>query len=70
MAKSPTLREVAEKAGVSTSTVSRVINDQPGIGDETRTRVLAIAQEMQFTPNATAQNLTTKSHTKYRVYHL
>lgn len=60
MIKSPTLREVAEKAGVSISTVSRVINDQPGIGDETRTRVLAIAQEMQFTPNAAAQNLATK----------
>jgi LacI family transcriptional regulator len=60
MAKSPTLREVAEKAGVSVSTVSRVINDQPGIGAETRARVLAIAQELQFAPNAAAQNLATK----------
>lgn len=60
MVKPPTLREVAEKAGVSISTVSRVINDQPGIGSETRARVLAIAQELQFTPNAAAQNLATK----------
>jgi LacI family transcriptional regulator len=60
MTKSPTLREVAEKAGVSISTVSRVINDQPGIGSETRARVLAVVQELQFTPNAAAQNLATK----------
>ena len=56
----PTLREVAKRAGVSISTVSRVINDQPGIGAETRIRVLAIAQELQFVPNAAAQNLATK----------
>lgn len=60
MTKSPTLREVADKAGVSVSTVSRVINDQPGIGSETRARVLAVAQELQFAPNAAAQNLATK----------
>lgn len=60
MTKPPTLREVAEKAGVSISTVSRVINDQPGIGSKTRARVLAIAQELQFAPNATAQSLVTK----------
>ncbi len=60
MKKQATLREVAEKAGVSISTVSRVINDQPGIGSETRARVLAIAQKLQFVPNAAAQNLATK----------
>jgi len=60
MTKPPTLREVARHAGVSVSTVSRVINDQPGIGAKTRARVLAIAQELQFIPNAAAQNLATK----------
>lgn len=60
MTKPPTLRDVAERTGVSVSTVSRVLNDQPGIGAETRARVLAIAQELQFTPNVAAQNLVTK----------
>ena len=60
MAKQPTLRDIAERAGVSTSTVSRVLNDQPGIGAETRARVLEVAQEMQFAPNAAARSLATK----------
>jgi LacI family transcriptional regulator len=60
MAKRPTLRDIAEIVGVSTSTVSRVLNDQPGIGAETRANVLAVAQEMRFVPNAAARSLATK----------
>jgi LacI family transcriptional regulator len=60
MAKQPTLRDIAEKAGVSVSTVSRVLNDQPGIGTQTRARVLAVSQEMRFVPNAAARSLATK----------
>jgi len=60
VANLPTLRDIAEKAGVSISTVSRVLNDQPGIGLKTRTRVLAVAQELQFVPNAAARSLATK----------
>jgi len=59
MANKPTLRDIAEKADVSVSTVSRVLNDQPGIGDQTRARVLAVAQEMRFVPNAAAKSLAT-----------
>ncbi len=58
--KSPTLREIAEKARVSISTVSRVLNDQPGIGQETRDRVLAAARELRFRPNAAARSLITR----------
>lgn len=60
MSKPPTLRDIAQKAGVSVSTVSRVLNDQPGIGVATRERVLAVVQAMRFVPNAAAQNLATK----------
>ena len=59
MVKQPTLRDIAERAGVSTSTVSRVLNDQPGIGSETRARVLGVAKELKFSPNAAAKSLAT-----------
>jgi LacI family transcriptional regulator len=42
------IRQVADKAGVSIGTVSRVLNNKPGIGEETRQRVLAIAQELNY----------------------
>lgn len=51
--------ELAERLGVSTATVSRALNDKPGVGSETRTRVLAAAQEMDYRPNAAARALTT-----------
>jgi len=35
----PTIKEVAERAGVSVSTVSRVLNDYPYVREETRRRV-------------------------------
>ncbi|NLF74059.1 MAG: LacI family transcriptional regulator, partial [Chloroflexi bacterium] len=43
--KAPTMRNVAEKVGVSVQTVSAVINDKPGITEETRARVLAAIAE-------------------------
>ncbi len=42
------IRQVADKAGVSISTVSRVINNQPGVGEETRQRVRTVAQELGY----------------------
>ena len=59
MANQPTLRDIAERAEVSVSTVSRVLNDRPGIGTETRERVLGVAQELQFVPHAAAKSLVT-----------
>ncbi len=52
-----TLRDIARKARVSESTVSRVLNNSPGISDATRRRVLGIAQELKYHPNAFAQGL-------------
>jgi LacI family transcriptional regulator len=53
----PTIREVAEKAGVSFTTVSHVINKTRFVSEETRERVLAAMNELNYRPNALAQSL-------------
>ena len=54
-----TLKEIAAEAGVSVSTVSRVINKsgKSPAGKEVRKRILEIAQRTGYTPNAHARNL-------------
>ncbi|MBP1693077.1 MAG: transcriptional regulator, LacI family [Chloroflexi bacterium] len=52
-----TLDEIARLSGVSRSTVSRVINDSPGVRQETRQRVLQIIQQMNYQPNVLARSL-------------
>lgn len=49
-----TIREVAEKAGVSVSTVSKVLNGWTTISDATKEKVLAAVRELNYTPNASA----------------
>lgn len=55
--KHPTIYDVAEKAGVSANTVSRVINGKSGVGDRTRTRIRKIIQEIGYHPNVGARAL-------------
>jgi len=43
-----TTKEIAEKFGVSTATVSMVLNNRPGIGEDTRRKILAFANEMGY----------------------
>ncbi len=65
MAKRATAREVAERAGVSRTTVSFVLNNVPGIriSEETRQSVLAAARELDYHPDATARSMVTgKTH--------
>lgn len=52
-----TLEEIAEKAGVSRSTVSRVINDHPSVRPEVRKRVQRVVERMGYQPNAAARSL-------------
>ena len=52
-----TIRDVARLAGVSAMTVSRVINDQPRVKDETRHRVNAAIAELAYVPNGLARGL-------------
>lgn len=49
--------DVAERAGVSRSTVSRVLNHQESVSEEKRQRVLEVIKAMNYTPNATARAL-------------
>lgn len=55
-----TLKMVAERAGVSVNTVSRAINNKSDINEETKKRVLKVAQELGYVQNATAVALRTK----------
>jgi DNA-binding LacI/PurR family transcriptional regulator len=53
------IRDVARIAGVSRQTVSRVINSHPSLRPETRDRVLAVIDQLQYRPNRAAQALGT-----------
>ena len=52
-----TLEQVAKRAGVSTATVSRVMNTPALVKEGTRQRVLAAAKELNYRPNRYAQSL-------------
>jgi LacI family transcriptional regulator len=52
-----TIREVAESAGVSYATVSHVINNTRLVSQETRNRVLAAMESLNYRPNALARSL-------------
>jgi len=51
------IKEVAQAAGVSVTTVSHALNGKGRLPDETRERVRRIAEELGYRPNATARNL-------------
>jgi len=52
-----TMRQVADRAGVSAMTVSRVINDSPRVSREARKRVEAAIAELGYVPNRLARGL-------------
>ncbi len=52
-----TMADIAEKAGVSTNTVSRALHDKPDINDQTKEKILQIADELNYQPNRLAQGL-------------
>ncbi len=55
--KVTTLEEVAQRAGVSTATVSRVLNSAGPVRESTRRRVLDVAESLRYQPNPAARTL-------------
>jgi len=55
-----TIKDVAREAGVSVSTVSRVLNNSKPVSDEIRVRVLAAVEKLNFQPNSLARSLVLK----------
>jgi DNA-binding LacI/PurR family transcriptional regulator len=53
-----TIRDVARKAGVGVGTVSRVLNESPSVSEDTRNRVLAAIEALDFAPSPIAQRLS------------
>lgn len=53
------MKDIARHCGVSVATVSKALNGQPDIGEETRGRICAVAQEMGYMTNSAARALKT-----------
>jgi LacI family transcriptional regulator len=53
-----TIRDIADRAGVSIATVSRVLNGRPDVAPETREAVLEVARKLRFTTNRSARSLS------------
>lgn len=58
--KKITIKDIARIAHVSPATVSLVLNDKPGVGSETRYRILRAAGELNYQPNLVARSLVTR----------
>lgn len=57
MAAAPTIHDVARRAHVSAMTVSRALNNRPGVSEETRLRVHAVARSLGYVANVQAKRL-------------
>lgn len=57
------IKDIAKAAGVSHSTVSRALSDNPLVAEATRSRIHKIAQDLGYTPDAIARGLVTQ-HTR------
>ena len=55
--KQPTIKDVAFVAGVSTQTVSRVLNKRVDVAEATRERILKIISDLDYSPNEAARYL-------------
>jgi len=55
-----TLKDIARIAGVAESTVSRAINNKPGVGKKTKEKIMSIVEEYNYQPNQMAQGLAKK----------
>ena len=58
--RTPTLEDVAKRAGVSTATVSRCLNSPDKVIEDTRKRVMQAVDDLGYAPNFSAQALAAK----------
>ncbi len=56
----PTIKDIAQKAGVSIATVSRAMNQEEGLSSATREKVLTISRQLRYYPNLQARGLVGK----------
>ena len=56
-----TIKDIAADAGVSVSTVSRVVNGSKSVSPELKGRVMASIEKFHFRPNAAARSLVTRN---------
>lgn len=61
------IKQIADLAGVSVATVSRVINNSPRVSKNTREKVLEIMEEHHYVPSSIARNLSLKKSTHVAV---
>lgn len=54
------IKDVAKRAGVAISTVSKVLNDYPNVSDKTKKKVNEAVEELNFVPNSVAAALSSK----------
>ena len=60
MSGRPTIKDVAERAGVSIATVSRALNDKGDVSGETRERVREVARSIGYSPDRAARSLASQ----------
>jgi DNA-binding LacI/PurR family transcriptional regulator len=60
MAQRITITEIAQQAGVTKGTVSKVLNGRADVGEETRKRVMAIVERLDYHPSSAAQSLASR----------
>jgi Transcriptional regulators len=54
----PTIKDIAERAGVGLGTVSRVLNDHPRVSETTRAKVMGAVRDLNYVPNLAARGLS------------
>ncbi|MDF2722645.1 MAG: hypothetical protein K0Q59_2320 [Paenibacillus sp.] len=52
-----TIRDLAKLAGVTHSTVSKALNNEPGVSEETRKKIMKLANQLNYIPNLAAKRL-------------
>ncbi len=62
-----TIKDVARHANVSVATVSRILNGQSGYAEETKRTVMAVVNQLGYTPNALARGLVKKSSSTFGI---